>query len=78
MDMALYGLLKGDIDEAMDNVTLAYAYKGSVDSVSDLPDNAALGDLYTVDGSQYVWDGEAWVLPYGTAITDAQIRALFE
>ncbi len=78
MDMALYGLLKGEIETAVDNVTLAYKYKGSVDSTSELPDNAELGDLYTVNGTQYVWDGEAWVLPYGTAITDAQIRALFE
>lgn len=49
------------LNKKISNVTLAFSYKGSVASVSDLPDNAEIGDLYTVGGVQYVWDGTAWV-----------------
>lgn len=56
------------LNKKISNVTLAFSYKGSVASVSDLPDNAETGDLYTVGGVQYVWDGTAWVeVPKQTA-----------
>ena len=69
MDVITYALLKKKVD----NVTLAYTYQGSVDSVSDLPSGANLGDLYTVGGTQYVFDGSDWI---ALSITDAQIDAL--
>ena len=74
MDLETYAILKKKID----NVTLAYSYKGGVATVDDLPDDADLGDLYTVGTVQYVWDGTEWITPeYTTPITNAQIDALF-
>ena len=74
MDIITYALLKKKVD----NVTLAYTYKGSVADVASLPDDATLGDLYTVGTVQYVWDGTEWITPEYTApITNAQIDALF-
>lgn len=74
MDIVTYALCKGMIG----NIEPGYTYKGSVASVDDLPDDADNGDLYTVDGLQYVWDGTNWVnLEAGVAITEAQIDALF-
>ena len=74
MDIVTYALLKKQVD----NVTLAYSYKGSVASVSALPSGADTGDMYTVDGVQYVWDGDDWIIPVGfETITDAEIEALF-
>lgn len=72
MDVETYAMLK----KKLNNVTLAYTYKGGAASVSDLPDNADLGDLYTVGPDQYVWDGSEWNL-VGGVITTAQIDALF-
>ncbi len=72
MDIETYALLKKKVD----NVTLAYSYKGSVADVASLPDDAALGDLYTVGTVQYVWDGTEWV-QVGGSITNAQIDALY-
>ena len=72
MDIITYALLKKKVD----NVTLAYSYKGSVADVASLPDDATLGDLYTVGAAQYVWDGTAWT-EVGGPITDDQIDTLF-
>ena len=56
------------LNKKISNVTLAFSYKGSVSSVSDLPNDAEIGDLYTVNGVQYVWDGTKWVeVPKQTA-----------
>lgn len=75
MDIETYALLKKKVD----NVTLAYSYKGSVADVESLPDDATLGDLYTVGTVQYVWDGTEWVVIDSTkSITNAQIDALYE
>lgn len=86
MDLVEYALIKkriqsvsdtvSNLQDDVDNVTLAYTYKGSVASNSALPTNAQLGDLYTVSGDQYVWDGTSWVL-VGLKITDAQINSIF-
>ena len=74
MDIITYALLSKKIA----NSTLAYTYKGSVANVSDLPDDASKGDLYTVDGVQYVYDGSDWVeVDLGNPITNEQIDALF-
>ena len=62
---------------AMEAIPPAYTYKGSVASVENLPESADLGDLYTVERSQYVWDGTEWVVAVD-AITNAQIDALFD
>ncbi len=75
MDIETYALLKKKVD----NVTLAYTYKGSVADVASLPDDATLGDMYTVGTIQYVWDGTEWVVIDSTkSITNAQIDALYE
>lgn len=43
-------------------------YKGSVDTVEDLPENAAQGDLYEVraDNSEWCFNGEKW-FEYGNS-----------
>lgn len=40
----------------------AYKFKGSVATVNDLPNNAAVGDVYDVQatGTNYAWTGTAW------------------
>ncbi len=74
MDITTYALLKKKVD----NVTLAYTYRGSVATAADLPSGAATGDLYTVGGQQYVFDGTAWVqLENVVPITNSQIDTLF-
>ena len=44
-------------------------YKGSVDTVDDLPENAAQGDLYEVleDNSEWCFNGEKWFM-YGHTV----------
>lgn len=39
-----------------------YTFKGSVDTVADLPTNAEVGDVYDVktDGTNYAWTGTIW------------------
>ena len=88
MDLILYSFLNKKIDgaqsdiedlqEEVANVTLAYTYKGSVATVSDLPNDAQLGDLYTINGDQYVWDGTSWVVAgSGLPLSNAQIDSVF-
>lgn len=74
MDIVTYAILKKQID----NVTLAYSYKGSVADEESLPSGAETGDLYTIDGAQYVWDGTNWIeVTVFKTITDSEIEALF-
>lgn len=64
MDVVTYALLSGKVSGVESMVTSlaeGFDYKGSVSSVDNLPDDAAAGDLYTVDGKKYVWDGTSWV-----------------
>lgn len=61
--------------EAIGSIAPGYTYKGSVATVADLPSGAETGDLYTVGGTQYVWDGTQWI---NMSITNAQIDSLFE
>lgn len=74
MDIVTYALCKNIVA----SVEPGYSYKGSVATVADLPGDATEGDLYTVGGVQYVWDGTQWVnIEAGVAITETQIDALF-
>ena len=74
MDVLTYALL----NKKLDNVTLAYTYRGSVASIEALPADAAVGDLYTIGGQQYVFDGSEWVqLDNVVPITNAQIDTMF-
>ena len=45
-----------------DSLGSVYVYKGSVNSYSDLPDNATTGDVYNVvsNGKNYAWTGSEW------------------
>lgn len=74
MDVVTYAIVKG----LAANLEPGYNYKGSVSATTDLPESATKGDLYTVDGVQYVWDGSDWInIETGVAITEGQIDALF-
>ena len=74
MDAETYAICR----KIVANVEPGYTYKGSVSSTTDLPDDAEKGDLYTVSGVQYVWDGTDWVnVEAGVAITNSQIDSLF-
>lgn len=80
MDIVTYALLKKQligIESVLEDLNLAYSYKGSVATIDDLPDDAELGDLYTVGTAQYVWDGTSWIMIAG-AITNSEIDTLFE
>lgn len=63
------------VEQEFESLNLAYSYKGSVASVADLPGDPETGDLYTIDGTQWVWDGTEWI---SMSITNAQIDGLFE
>lgn len=72
MDAVTYAILK----KLVGSILPGYSYKGSVASVEDLPVSGTTGDLYTVAGVQYVWDGTQWVEVSGP-ISNADIDALF-
>lgn len=61
--------------EAKDLGSSAYKYKGSVDSIGELPEDAQVGDVYnvgTTDGANYAWNGTAWDNIGGIVSVDAQ------
>ena len=66
------------------DITGLYRFRGSVDTVSDLPANAEAGDVWDVKarGINYAWTGEEWdalgELFAVDAITDSEIDALFQ
>lgn len=66
MDIITYILAvnkaKKYVDDSIQSLGAGFTYKGSVSLISSLPDDASLGDLYTVDedGGSYVWDGTKW------------------
>jgi hypothetical protein len=59
-----------DADTALDTRVTAleqgastiFHYKGNVETVADLPENAEVGDVYNVNetGANYAWNGEEW------------------
>ena len=68
----LYIMLKhakgdiSDLETKIDGLVSGFDYKGSVESVGDLPDSPepSIGDQYTVEDEAnaiYVWDGENWI-----------------
>ena len=67
MDLVTYALLKNkvsSITDQLDGLTNGFDYKGSVTDVEDLPNNANIGDVYTVaneNNDKYTWNGEDWV-----------------
>lgn len=78
MDGGTYALLKKKINEVNNKVSSlaeGFSYKGSVPSVEDLPASATAGDMYTVSGAKYVYDGSAWVMI--DPITTEQIDAFY-
>lgn len=69
-----------NLEEKINQILPGYDYKGSVATKTALPDDATVGDLYTVtdeNNAQYAWDGENWIMPLFPTITTAQINALF-
>lgn len=65
------------------DISSAYIYKGSVAAITNLPSNAANGDVYNVeaDGMNYAWTGTAWDPLGGSfaveSVTNAEIDAIF-
>ena len=61
--------------EAKDLGSTAYKYKGSVDSIEELPEDAQIGDVYnvgTTDGTNYAWNGTSWDNLGGIVSVDSQ------
>lgn len=54
--------VKGNITLAKLGLSTVYKYKGTVDTVSDLPSDAQIGDTYNVadTGANYSWNGTEW------------------
>lgn len=49
--------------EQINNSTAGYiVFKGSVDTINDLPTNAKFGDMYNIisNGANYIWTGSEW------------------
>jgi hypothetical protein len=60
LNTALSGVYtKQEVDA---KVSALYRFKGSVETVADLPAGAEVGDVYDVleSGANYAWDGEKW------------------
>jgi len=53
----------GVINNKIAALATDFSYKGSVEDYYHLPDDAAVGDVYTTldTGIMYVWDGNQWV-----------------
>ena len=78
MDGGTYALLKKKISEVNSKVSSlaeGFSYKGSVASVEALPQSATAGDMYTVSGAKYVYDGSSWVVI--DVISTEQIDAFY-
>lgn len=61
--LAGYGIEDAYTKTEIDNkLTSAMHYKGTVDTVDDLPTSAETGDVYNITdtGDNYAWDGTAW------------------
>ena len=89
MDVVTYGALMGQIkkdktdvsavEAALETYPSGYSYKGTVTTVSDLPDSAEVGDMYIVTGegnAEYAWDGTTWG-SVTKAITEQEIDTLY-
>jgi len=60
--------VEGSIAKLQEDIVGGIRYKGSVETVEDLPGDANQGDLYEVtsDGSEWCYNGEGW-FEYGSA-----------
>lgn len=60
--------VEGSIAQLQEDIVGGIRYKGTVETVDDLPDDAKQGDLYevTADGSEWCYNGEKW-FEYGSA-----------
>lgn len=53
-----------DTNKRIDDMGSGMSYCGSVPTVNDLPDDADIGDTYTVTGegnAMFLWDGTEWI-----------------
>lgn len=78
MDGATYVLLNSKVKKVSTTVSGmsdGFTYKGSVATTSDLPASPSSGDMYTVSGIKYVYDGSDWVMI--DAIDSSDIDALY-
>lgn len=69
-----------NIQQDVNSILPGYKYRGSVAQMTDLPQNPETGDLYTVEGEnyvQYAWDGQRWITPNYPSLTEEQIDSLF-
>lgn len=57
---------KNYVDNKLDAITTNMDYKGSVSSVEDLPATATAGDIYSVGGERYLYNGTTWEELSGT------------
>lgn len=76
MDLVTYALLKGEVSglkAEVEGISDGFTYKGSASSTSALPSGASKGDMYTVAGVKYVWDGSNWVKVSVGDITAADV-----
>lgn len=51
---------KSYVDNKLDAITTNMDYKGSVSSVEDLPATATAGDIYSIGGERYLYNGTTW------------------
>lgn len=58
--ISLQNQINGLHDE-ISGLSDGFTYMGSVDSIGDLPEEPSQGDMYTIGGVKYVYDGEDWV-----------------
>lgn len=72
-----------ELNDLIDNKIISvYTYKGSVNDISELPEeDNKVGDVYDVgNGMNYAWDGSKWDAlgnPSVEAISDSAIDELF-
>ena len=73
------GLMSAADKSKLDGIGTAVSYRGSVATYTDLPSDAAAGDMYnvTATGRNYIWSGTVWDETGGVidieSITNAQI-----
>ena len=81
--MLIKALVEKRINEL--HLTEAYVYKGTVNSVAELPSSGnKAGDVYNIgadlNGDNYVWTGSDWDILSGSiaSITTTQIDTIME
>lgn len=83
MFMMVYSMLMKKVGGAIsvvENFPSGYSYKGSVEDETDLPNNAQVGDMYTVeaeDNEEYIWNGTEWITPESDKVTSLTVKSLW-